>query len=94
MVGTVIAFAGGAMESDDELGHDELGHDELEPGDEQVLDEYRLDPAGWSLEHELEIAAEVYGPEPKGHRASVSDLSDEEVVERFRSLLGFDVKWE
>lgn len=61
---------------------------------EAPLDEFQQDPDAWSLERQLEIAAEVYGPEPKGHRASVSDLSDEEVVERFQSILGFDVSWE
>jgi len=58
------------------------------------LEELRQTPAGWSLEHELEIAAEVYGPEPKGVGDAMSELSDEELVEHFRSLLGFDVQWE
>jgi len=62
--------------------------------DGDSLDRLRESPSGWSMEQELEIAAEVYGPEPKGHRAATSDLSDEELVERFRSLLGFDVKWD
>ncbi|MDQ3988335.1 MAG: hypothetical protein M3291_03890 [Actinomycetota bacterium] len=51
-------------------------------------------PREWALEQELEIAAEVYGPEPKGLRTPPSDLSDEELLERYRSLLGFDLTWE
>lgn len=58
------------------------------------LDEYRQAPAEWVLDQELEVAAEVYGPEPKGIRTDWSELSDEELLERYRSLLGFDLKWE
>jgi hypothetical protein len=39
----------------------------------------------------MEVAAEVYGPEPKGLRTPRSELSDEELLERYRSLLGFDL---
>ncbi|MBV9142436.1 MAG: hypothetical protein JO115_16260 [Pseudonocardiales bacterium] len=58
------------------------------------LEEFRHTPTGWALEQELELAAEVYGPEPKGTRTPQSELSDEELLERYRSLLGFDVIWE
>jgi hypothetical protein len=58
------------------------------------LDEFRQTPTGWALEREMEIAAEVYGPEPKGLRAASAELSDEEFLDRYRSLLGFDLKWE
>lgn len=58
------------------------------------LDEFRPAPREWALEQELEVAAEVYGPEPKGLRTPPSDLSDEELLERYRSLLGFDLTWE
>jgi hypothetical protein len=61
---------------------------------EDSLDEFRQSPSGWMLEQEMEIAAEVYGPEPKGLRTPHSELSDEELVERYRTLLGFDLKWE
>jgi len=57
-------------------------------------DEYRQAPAEWMLDQELEVAAKVYGPEPKGIRTDWSDLSDEELLERYRRLLGFDLKWE
>lgn len=62
--------------------------------DDDAPDQPQPIPPGWSLDQELAIAAEVYGPEPKGHRSVAPDLSDEEMVERFRSLLGFDVNWE
>jgi len=58
------------------------------------LDEFRQAPREWALEQELEVAAEVYGPEPKGLRTPLSALSDEELLERYRSLLGFDLTWE
>ena len=58
------------------------------------VDEFRQAPREWALEQELEVAAEVYGPEPKGLRTPPSDLSDDELLERYRSLLGFDLTWE
>ncbi len=58
------------------------------------FDEFRQTSTGWALEQEMEVAAEVYGPEPKGLRTPWSELSDEELLERYRSLLGFDLKWE
>ena len=61
---------------------------------DDALEEFRQASTGWELEQELEVAAEVYGPEPKGLRTPPSELSDEELLERYRSLLGFDLKWE
>jgi hypothetical protein len=58
------------------------------------LEEIRQAPEGWALEQEMEVAAEVYGPEQKGIRTDWSELSDEELVDRYKRLLGFDVKWE
>jgi hypothetical protein len=57
-------------------------------------EEFWQTPTGWALEQELEVAAEVYGPEPKGLHMPGSELSDEELLDRYRSLLGFDLKWE
>jgi hypothetical protein len=62
-------------------------------GDES-LDKIRQTPESWELEQEMEVAAEVYGPEPKGIRTDWSELSDEELVDRYKRLLGFGVKWE
>lgn len=58
------------------------------------FEQIRQTPDGWALEREMEVAAEVYGPEPKGIHTDLSDLSDEELVERYKRLLGFDVQWE
>jgi hypothetical protein len=58
------------------------------------LEEIRQMPEGWALEREMEVATEVYGPEPKGIRTDWSELSDEELVDRYKRLLGFDVRWE
>ena len=58
------------------------------------LEELRQTSAGWALEQEMEIAAEIYGPEPKGLRTPPSELSDEELLERYKSLMGFELKWE
>lgn len=54
------------------------------------LDEIRQTPTGWELEQEMEVAAEVYGPELPPR----SELSDEELLERYRSLLGFELRWD
>lgn len=57
-------------------------------------DEYQRAPEEWVLDQELEVAAEVYGPQPQGIRTDWSELSDEEIVERYQRMLGFDLKWE
>jgi hypothetical protein len=62
--------------------------------DDDSFDKFQQTPTGWALEQELEVAAEIYGPEPKGLRTPGSELSDEELLERYRSLLGFDLQWE
>jgi hypothetical protein len=48
------------------------------------------DASDWELDRELDVAAEVYGPPTSLN----SDADDEELLERFRTLLGFDVRWE
>ncbi|MBV9163409.1 MAG: hypothetical protein JO281_18065 [Pseudonocardiales bacterium] len=58
------------------------------------FEEFRQTPTGWALEQEMELAAEVYGPRPKGLRTPPGELSDEELLERYRSLLGFNLTWE
>jgi hypothetical protein len=51
-------------------------------------------PPGWALDQELEVAAEVYGPEPRGLRTPPAELSDEELLDRYKRLLGFGVTWQ
>jgi hypothetical protein len=61
---------------------------------EDSLDKIRQTPEIWAFEQEMEIAAEVYGPESPGIRTDWSELSDEELLDRYKRLLGFDVKWD
>ena len=59
------------------------------------MDEEPLDnPPEWLLDRELDVAAEVYGPEPLSLRTPVSELSDEELIERFLAVNGFDLHFE
>ena len=61
---------------------------------EDSLEELRHTPTGWALEQEMEVAAEVYGPEPEGLHTPRSKLNEEELLKRYRTLLGFDLQWE
>lgn len=60
----------------------------------ESLEKLRQTATGWALEQEMEVASEVYGPEPKGVRTPASELSAEELLERYRKLSGFELKWE
>ncbi len=51
-------------------------------------------PPEWLLDRELDVAAEVYGPEPLGLRTPVSELSDDELLERFLAVNGFELHFE
>ena len=59
--------------------------------DEEAFDETLSRPSEWLLDRELDIAAEVYGPEPGGLHTPVDELSDVELVERFMQVNGFDL---
>lgn len=54
-------------------------------------DETMSGPSQWLLDRELDIAAEVYGPEPLGLHTSVDQLSDAKLVQRFIQANGFDL---
>ncbi|MGH3813638.1 MAG: hypothetical protein ACRDUV_14495 [Pseudonocardiaceae bacterium] len=58
---------------------------------EEVFDEARSSPSEWLLDRELDVAAEVYGPEPVGLHTPVDELSDAELLERFIKVNGFDL---
>ncbi|HEU0088301.1 MAG TPA: hypothetical protein VFQ77_11740 [Pseudonocardiaceae bacterium] len=62
--------------------------------DEQAFDETPSNPSDWLLDRELDIAAEVYGPELIGLHTPVDKLSDAELVERFMRVNGFDLHFE
>lgn len=54
------------------------------------LERLRRDPATWDVDQELDIAHEVYDPK----RPDIHELDDEELVERFRTLLGVDLMFD
>ncbi len=62
--------------------------------DEEAFDETLSSPREWLLDRELDIAAEVYGPEPVGLHTPVDKLSDAELLERFITVNGFDLHFE
>jgi hypothetical protein len=62
--------------------------------DEDAFDESLSGPSEWLLDRELDVAAEVYGPEPLGIHTPVDELSDTELVERFISVNGFNLRFE
>ncbi|HVF15224.1 MAG TPA: hypothetical protein VM942_11530 [Acidimicrobiales bacterium] len=58
--------------------------------DDDHLEQLRKDMDTWGLEQELEVAAEVYDPK----RRNIHELEGEDMLDRFRTLLGFDVSWD
>jgi hypothetical protein len=62
--------------------------------DEEPFGKPLSSPPEWLLDRELDIAAEVYGPEPIGLHTPVDQLSDAELLERFMTVNGFDVHFE
>ena len=57
------------------------------------FEKLRESPVTWELEQEFHVAAEVYGPRRDIH-APAEELSDEELVDRFRTLLGVDLMFD
>lgn len=62
--------------------------------DEKAFDETLSSPPEWLLDRELDVAAEVYGPEPVGLHTPVDELSDAELLTRFMRINGFDLHFE
>ncbi len=58
--------------------------------EDESLEQLQQDPATWSLDQELDVAAEVYDP----RRRNIHELEGEDMLDRFRTLLGFDVSWD
>jgi hypothetical protein len=44
----------------------------------------------WIVDQTLDVAAEVYDPK----RRNIHELDDDAMLDRFRTLLGFDVNWD
>ena len=51
--------------------------------DNEASDETLSSPSAWLLDRALDVAAEVYGPEPLGLHTPEDQLSDAELVQRF-----------
>ncbi|HVF13573.1 MAG TPA: hypothetical protein VM942_03180 [Acidimicrobiales bacterium] len=58
--------------------------------EDESLEKLQQDPATWSLDQELDVAAEVYDPK----RRNIHEMEGEDMLDRFRTLLGFDVSWD
>lgn len=59
--------------------------------DGEAFDESAASHAEWLLDRQLDVAAEVYGPEQLGLHTPVDQLSDVELLERFMNVNGFDL---
>jgi hypothetical protein len=58
--------------------------------DDDALEKLQQDPEAWVVDQELDIAAEVYDPK----RRNIHELEGEDMLDRFRTMLGFDVSWD
>ncbi len=54
------------------------------------LEQLRKEMDTWLVDQTLDVAAEVYDPK----RRNIHELDEDDMLERFRTLLGFDVSWE
>ncbi len=62
--------------------------------DQEAFEETVSSPPEWLLDRELDIAADVYGPEPIGLHTPVDELSDVDLVKRFMQVNSFDLHFE
>ena len=44
----------------------------------------------WLVDQTLDVAAEVYDPK----RRNIHELDEDDMLDRFQTLLGFDVNWD
>ncbi len=58
--------------------------------DDDHLEQLRQEMDTWLVDQTLDVAAEVYDPK----RRNIHELEEDDMLERFRTLLGFDVSWE
>jgi|GEM_PF-1976259 len=54
------------------------------------LEQLRREMDTWIVDQTLDVAAEVYDPK----RRNIHELDEDDMLERFRTLLGFDVSWD
>jgi hypothetical protein len=62
--------------------------------DQEAFDETASSSSQWLLDRELDVAAEVYGPEPIGLYTPVDELNDTELIKRFMRVNSFDLHFE
>jgi hypothetical protein len=60
------------------------------PPEDDHLEQLRRDMDTWIVDQTLDVAAEVYDPK----RRNIHELDEDDMLERFRTLLGFDVSWD
>jgi hypothetical protein len=58
--------------------------------DDDHLEQLRREMETWIVDQTLDVAAEVYDPK----RRNIHQLDEDDMLERFRTLLGFDVNWD
>ncbi len=58
--------------------------------DDDHLEQLRNEMDTWLVDQTLDVAAEVYDPK----RKNIHELDEDEMLDRFHALLGFDVNWE
>jgi hypothetical protein len=54
------------------------------------LDQLRREMDTWIVDQTLDVAAEVYDPK----RRNIHELDEDDMLDRFKTLLGFDVSWD
>jgi hypothetical protein len=62
--------------------------------DHEAFDKVPPSQPEWLLDQGLDVAAEVYGPEPVGLHTPVDELSDAELLKRFMKINSFDLHFE
>jgi hypothetical protein len=60
------------------------------PHDGDHLEQLRNEMDTWIVDQTLDVAAEVYDPK----RRNIHELDEDDMLDRFRTLLGFDVNWD
>ncbi len=60
------------------------------PDDGDHLEQLRNEMDTWIVDQTLDVAAEVYDPK----RRNIHELDEDDMLDRFKTLLGFDVSWD
>ena len=63
--------------------------DNSSAGDDH-LEQLRQEMDTWLVDQTLDVAAEVYDPK----RRNIHELDEDDMLDRFQTLLGFDVNWD